>query len=270
MKKLLALMLVGILVAFAAPVLSSVEDPGTHCNVFFDVDVDKNVVKNEYRQVDKYLYLYVDAFIFVDEWAETEVVKCDLNEFNYADTFEVVNDDLIFESFNGFSGIAQVNQAAGSMNNQGNVVAVAVTNDAFSWALAHSQAAVEKVNYFNTHISYDDFLEDTIGFSFNGFSGIAQVNQAAGFMNNQDNAASVAANLGGNGLVAVSDAFLTMTNTDNNYFADFGNRTASIQNSFNGAAGIAQVNQGPGSMNNQANVVSISYSGYVGTFATNF
>ncbi len=44
--------------------------------------------------------------------------------------------DLIQDSFTGFQGIGQVNQSAGSMNNQGNVVSAAVTNKEAAWANA--------------------------------------------------------------------------------------------------------------------------------------
>lgn len=282
MKKVMVLMMAGLLVVFVGSALAQTAGWRPPCpppeppagqnfddptNVFFDVNVTKDVEKTETRTIEKDLSLTVTANITVTEWAQTEVVKCDLNRDNVADTFDVINADAIDGSFAGFVGIAQVNQAAGSLNNQGNVMAAAVTNDANSKAVAHSQAAVEAINLGNTHTSGEtsgDSLSDSICNSFAGFQGIAQVNQASGYLNNQNNAASIAATLNGNGLVALSDAFLTMHNAENNYNAYYGERTAAIGNSFNNAAGIAQVNQSPGSMNNQANVVSISYSGYSG------
>jgi hypothetical protein len=263
MKKLLALMLVGLMVALAAPALA--ED----CDVNFDVDVDKNVTIDESVLIQKYVFLFSVTFAEPDEFAEAAAYKCDENYDNYVNTWIAVNTDTIDDSFNGFEGIAQVNQAAGSLNNQGNNLAIAVTNAKpvdpngtdGTTGLSHAQAAVDKLNYANVHYSQCDTLTDSITGSFNGFDGIAQVNQSAGYMNNQNNNAAIAANLVDTGLVALSESFLTMTNVGNSYQAFDGVRTAEITGSFNGFAGIGQVNQSPGSMNNQANNVSVAYSG---------
>jgi hypothetical protein len=219
----------------------------------------------------------VDARIDPDEWAQCEVYKCDLNKGN--EVFEIfdprvevdLNVNSISGSFNDFTGIAQVNQAAGSLNNQGNITAIAVTNNPNvamdSWGykkdpgVSHTEVAVEQVNTDNCLTSILVTHRDAISDSFNeGFTGIAQVNQASGFMNNQNNVVGISANLN-KGAVALSDAFLTQSNTENKATFAAINYHAAINNSFTGATGIAQVNQAPGSMNNQANVVAISYAG---------
>jgi hypothetical protein len=263
-KLLLALMMISLVALFAVPAVAQESD----CNVHFDVDATKTVTIDQTVTITKDLNLYVDATFDPDEWAQAEAYKCDHNTGNYVEDEFSTNTNEICTSFNGFAGIAQVNQAAGSLNNQGNVVAVAVTNsNGFnSYTLSHAEVAIEKVNTFNVVDIDDTTYTDQICTSFNGFSGIAQVNQASGHMNNQNNAAGIAANLGNRGAVALTDSYLTMTNTNNR--AEFGDEegsvvfTASIGGSFNGgSSGIAQVNQSPGSMNNQANSVAISYAG---------
>jgi hypothetical protein len=195
--------------------------------------------------------------------------------------------DAIDKSFNGFVGIAQVNQAAGSGSNQGNALAAAVTdpnsdngdagyytasygkndrdnrNNDPKGAVAHTEVAIGQLNYDNcvtlTAVKFNDAIND----SFQNFTGVAQVNQSAGFGNNQKNAAAIAANVKTAGAVAISDTFMSQTNCANtvNLGADT-TVTATMAGSFTNGCGLAQVNQSPGSLNNQANTVAISYSGF--------
>jgi hypothetical protein len=281
MKKLINLLLVVLLVCLAMPALA--QDAIENCDVNFNVDVYKNKYIYENVYIDKDLDLKVDARIDPKEWAEVEVVKCDLNTGNRVieifdprnGTDPDLNVNTIDSSFVGFSGIAQVNQSAGSLNNQGNVTAIAVTNDpnannegfaSGGWGrkkddpgLSHTEVSAEQVNTRNALISILVTHTDAITDSFTDFTGIAQVNQASGFMNNQNNVVGISANLE-KGAVALSDAFLTQSNANNSAIFAAVNYSATITNSFTGS-GIAQVNQSPGSMNNQANIVSFSFAG---------
>jgi hypothetical protein len=199
----------------------------------------------------------------------------------------ITQNDLISKSFTDFVGIAQVNQAAGAGNNQGNALAAAVTdpnsdngdagyytasygkndrdnrNNDPKGAVAHTEVAIGQLNYDNcvtlTAVKFNDAIND----SFQNFTGVAQVNQSAGFGNNQKNAAAIAANVKTAGAVAISDTFMSQTNCSQK--VDIGTDTtvtAQIAGSFTNSCGLAQVNQSPGSLNNQANTVAISYSGY--------
>ncbi len=294
MKKVLLLVMAVSLLAFAAPALAQDLAPSLiiedleGCDVAFDVDVYKDKTIRILKDVDKYLDLKVDVKVDPAEWADVEVFKCDLNQNNSVDEKWVETKDEIAGSgsFNGFAGIAQVNQAAGVMNNQGNITAIAVTNnfgggvlessgggepgddliDPGSVALA--EVAVQLENNDNNYTSSGSGSQhmDKIENSFSGFRGIANVNQASGHMNNQNNVVGIAANLDPAGVVAEADTFLAMANCGNQAASgieDLRNK-AEINSSFNGACGIANVNQSPGSMNNQANIVTISYAGYSG------
>jgi hypothetical protein len=113
----------------------------------------------------------------------------------------------------------------------------------------------------------------TIANSFNCFDGIGQVNQSPGSMNNQNNVVAVSAGLTGsgspcgwwgsseNGLLATNDTFLAQNNVDNWAFPSGAYNSNLITGSFNGFTGIGQANQSSGSMNNQANIVSVSFAG---------
>ena len=112
-------------------------------------------------------------------------------------------------SFNGFIGIGQSNQSAGSMNNQNNVVSIAAGVGAASTAdktytyggkdsgvgssvaVAASELALN--NTCNTFCVDKASFTDTMTGSFNSFNGIGQSNQSAGNMNNQVNVVSVGA-----------------------------------------------------------------------------
>jgi hypothetical protein len=61
--------------------------------------------------------------------------------------------------------------------------------------------------------------------------------------------------------VAVNDTYLTQKNTLGWASVSFAINSNNINDSFNGFTGIGQVNQSAGSMNNQANIVSIAYTG---------
>jgi hypothetical protein len=198
--------------------------------------------------------------------------------------------DAIDKSFNGFVGIAQVNQAAGSGSNQGNALAAAVTDpnsdkkdggyggytasygknsrgDDYQnndpKAVSHTEVAIGQLNTYNDMEAKAAQFSDAMNDSFQNFTGVAQVNQSAGFGNNQKNAAAIAANVNTAGAVAISDSFMSQTNCANcvTYGPDT-KVTATIAGSFTNGAGLAQVNQSPGSLNNQANTVAISYSGF--------
>jgi hypothetical protein len=263
MKKLMVLLMAISLLALSVPVLAQCSgDPGG-CNVDFDVDVNKTVDIDKNVWIDKYFQFLVLARIDPESLAECDVFKCDLNEDNVVDSYVGTYTDDLYNSFNQFTGIGQANQAAGFANNQGNIVAAAVVSTNLS-AAAMTEVAVSQINYNNDLISFEDWTFDTITDSFNRFEGIGQANQAAGHMNNQNNVVAISAGLGSyvcDDLVATNDTFLTQTNTDNYAFATYALSANNINNSFNGFTGIGQVNQSSGSMNNQANIVSIAYTG---------
>jgi hypothetical protein len=176
--------------------------------------------------------------------------------------------DEIERSFNGFKGIAQTNQSAGFGNNQANAAAIAVTQannrkeESEGLAFATSVVLQGQLGQ-DIETGYRARYTDEIERSFNGFDGLAQTNQASGIGNNQKNSAVIAANVNTDGVLAASDALLAQASVFND--VDIAGRTvctASIERSFNGGSGLAQTNQSPGSANNQANQVAVSYAGF--------
>jgi hypothetical protein len=91
-------------------------------------------------------------------------------------------------SINDNIGVVGVNQNAGNMNNQTNSLALAVGPDAV-YALAEANLGQE--NAHNIVMELNTGKADTITGSINGNTGIVQVNQSVGNMNNQASAFSI-------------------------------------------------------------------------------
>jgi hypothetical protein len=271
MKKLVLLVMVLLL---AVPALAQNCSDPTGCNVSFDVNVEKDKVICDYTLNAKFFFTFAFTVLDPNSLADCEVFKCDYNTGNVVKSFVGTYDDNMTGSFSRFEGIGQANQAAGFAVNQGNVVAIAATEGTKKSA-AMTEVGVEQTNYNNKLESCFDLTASTICDSFNTFNGIGQVNQSPGSMNNQNNVVAVSAGLTGsgssggesfgysreNGVLATNDTFLSQNNVYNCAQVNFAYSYNSISGSFNGFTGIGQANQSSGSMNNQANIVSISFAG---------
>jgi hypothetical protein len=102
-----------------------------------------------------------------------------------------------------------------------------------------------------------DILRD----SGNSNAGVLTINQAAGNMNNQGSAISIAINVEENGTVGFAEAQAAVQQTNVNNLVDSINilfRDALIEGSINDNSGVVHVNQSPGQMNNQANALSLA------------
>jgi hypothetical protein len=182
-------------------------------------------------------------------------------------------------SVNNNTGVFGLNQDVGNMTNQGNAVSIAGVTDLPSFADA--QAGGDQSNTNNTAQDFerirdldgnvlefsdiqadhdrDRFLagkEATITNSISSNTGIMNVNQNAGNMNNQSNGVAIAIGLGA--LVALSENDLGQTNAHNTVTEVETVKHDTITDSINNNVGIVSVNQSVGNMNNQGNVVSLA------------
>lgn len=96
----------------------------------------------------------------------------------------------IADSINANAGVVGVNQNAGNMNNQANLVAMSV---GLGSHFALSESALGQVNVANHVVEAQTVKFDVITGSANGNTGVVGVNQSVGNMNNQASAVSVAA-----------------------------------------------------------------------------
>jgi len=238
-------------------------------NAQIDKDKDKRVV--ELIAKVKLVAILVVVLATPDKFAESEALFNQRNERNEACENCAEKRDKIIDSINRNTGLVSVNQAAGNMNNQG--TAIAFSFDAASppptdpgpnpdpgngkTGFAEAQASGTQYNQTNKVDSVNILFRDAlIRDSINGNTGLVYVNQAAGNLNNQANALSVAVSLAAG--VALSEADLGQFNTGNNVVEHDVFKTAVIANSVNRNTGIVGVNQTSGNMANQTNMVSIA------------
>jgi hypothetical protein len=270
MKKLSILVALLLLVGVTVPALADVD-------LYVDIKKDKDVEVNEFISIYKDIDFNVEVFLWTKEGAEAKSFVNQKNELNFVDPnfFCDKNDPtIIWNSINDNSGIVGVNQATGNMNNQGNVVSLAITDGAtkvdsdfvdghyfFKGGFAEAQASADQRNKLNlVYEDRSDLKLDLIKDSINHNKGIVGVNQSVGNMNNQLNQVALAAN--GYALVALAETDLGQLNAVNVVETSYGFKIDTICNSINYNKGIVGVNQSAGNMNNQANVVSIAATGF--------
>ncbi len=289
MKKLLPLFLVVGLLACALPALAGDGDVQFYAY--------KDITLTEYFDyTETVAFTGVGTFIFDGEaWAkiqeQQELYGLTLREIDTAATAS--KSASITDSFNNGTGIANVNQAPGNMNNQGNEVALSLGSSGHvieapigsdTYVGMYCEAQVVSVQY--NGILYDPATDtrtdagnsyepggftktDTIWNSFNGFEGIANVNQSAGSLNNQGNAVAIAGGVDQTVVKAATNVMLAQNNAYNVMAEGLGSQAGNNTNdtiangSFGGAFGVFNVNQSSGSLNNQQNVVTIGFAGPV-------
>ena len=143
-------------------------------------------------------------------------------------------------------------------------VLVDATPDKFS----ESEAIINQRNFDNEVCENCAEKQDQILNSGNSNAGVLTINQAAGNMNNQGSAVSIAVDLptppsetpGETGF-AEAQASASQYNQDN--LVESINiifREGTIDSSLNDNTGVVHVNQSPGNLNNQANALSIALS----------
>jgi hypothetical protein len=261
-----------------------------------DKNVDIYIWEGVFKlKLAAFLVLIIDN---PEKVAKSQVVFNQRNQRNRACENCAEKLDLIVGSINGNSGITTVNQSTGNMNNQGNLVSVAWANvgggpgteppedpgnprDPANTGHANSQVAGEQIlgngsagftdvdgrrehvletgqgNIVDTHNV--PFRDAVIGASVNDNSGITQVNQSAGNINNQANGVSLAFTFY-NG-IALSDTALGQWNAGNRVEERNVSKFALVRSSVNDNSGITQVNQTAGVLANQSNVVSLAITG---------
>jgi hypothetical protein len=249
-------------------------------DVFAHITKDKDVTITETLTITKRVRLRVIVNINVEKFAEATSLINQVNQDNEGCTNCAEKSDEIVQSANLNSGILNINQAAGNMNNQASAVSVSVdlrTTDGDGTPLppapgsrgfAEALAANEQINTSSNVRTINLFFRDAlIDRSFNMNSGIIHANQGTGNMANQANDVAMAVSFAIGG-VALSEADLGQTNslTDVQESDEFGDvndgigihKTATIRGSINGNAGIVGINQSSGNFANQANKVAFA------------
>jgi len=284
MRKLLMIGLASlVMVAWAAPALADV-------NVYADIDKEKTITVTETITITKTATVDVLVEAEGDQAAEAMAIANQENADNYACENCAEKQNYILGSVLTNTGITNVNQSVGNMNNQGNITAIAIDlpppdgddddgTPSDRSGFANAQASVDQQQGVFivdadgvTNLQVDGrilspnvvnstnilFRESLIQGSINHNVGVTNVNQAAGQMNNQANATALAVCL--DGAVALSETDLGQYSLGNQVYETFTLKTASILGSINENQGVTFVNQTSGNMANQGNALSLSYS----------
>jgi hypothetical protein len=284
MRKLLMIGLAWlVMAAWAAPALADV-------NVYADIYKDKNIYVDEQITIYKLVTVEVEVITEGDQAAESDAIANQTNADNFACENCAEKQNWIIGSVLSNTGITNVNQAVGNMNNQGNITAVAIDNAPPGGGsptppdrsgISNAQASVDQKQgrlllgfaenpetgelipiYEDSPNVVDSinilFRDSIITGSINHNVGVTNVNQAAGQMNNQANATALAVCL--DGAVALSETDLGQYSLGNQVYETFTTKTAQILGSINENRGVTFVNQTSGNMANQGNALSLSYS----------
>ncbi|QEX21994.1 hypothetical protein FRZ61_19230 [Hypericibacter adhaerens] len=274
-------------------------------NILANINKTKDITVTEWITISKTVNLTAVVDITPGKAAEATGIVNQTNYDNEACGNCAEKIDAIIDSIDGNTGLVNNNQSAGNMNNQGNAVSVAWDLDRPPGApppppqvpapgrsgFANSSADVDQKNgSFSPDESTTDIqaaavlgdpnIVDTINLLFrdaiisgsiNSNTGVVQVNQSVGNMNNQANQFVLAVSLLGDsqqGGVALSEADLGQVTTGN-YAQESDNvptsddttlvginKNTTIENSISFNTGVIGVNQSAGNMSNQANNVS--------------
>jgi len=269
--------------ALSLPVLADVSVTGT-------VSKTKEKSVTETVEIEKAHYIGVKQLATPTNSAEAQALKNDVNAANSVTEVPVpavpptydynaiveeytlvdpghpavpINKNALIDggSANDVAGVTGINQSPGSINNQGNAVSVSMTADGD--AFLHAEASAEKINGSQSTDSAGNNMNatesvrgDKIDTALTGVAGILGVNQAAGSINNQNNAAALS--VGKDSIAALSEADLGLVNVGNVSYEMAVQLTDTITGgALANASGIIGVNQSSGCMNNQANVVAV-------------
>jgi hypothetical protein len=235
-------------------------------NVYADINKDKDIIVAEWLYKLKLVYLTVTVTEEGNKAAESLALVNQENEFNTACENCAEKRSDITSSVKVNEGITNVNQSTGNMNNQGNVVSVAVDNRQENpppvapgeSGFAEAQASVEQDNNDNEINSVNILYRDSLIYdSVNDNTGITNVNQAAGQMNNQANATSLAVCRDGSVALSEADLGQAISGLDSIH-EDSTIKLASIDVSVLRNEGVTFVNQSSGNHGNQSNTLSLA------------
>jgi hypothetical protein len=264
-RGLLGVTLAGIFVFAASMANAEVYVTGT-------VDKTKTITVTETLDIQKYVFLTVFEFIYVDAVSEQDIVKNQENYLNFVED-ELASSvaEILDNTGAAINGVVLINQSPGHQNNQGNEISITYAiSPFFDGVFAHAQVSVGQNNYSNEYanVGGPTLNSDTIGEAggtdgpFSNGEGIVDINQASGHQNNQNNGQAIS--LGEYTVYALGEIDLGQFNTDNYINVSDQTRFDTIAGgAFAGFHGIVKVNQSAGSQNNQANVVNIAADTFV-------
>jgi hypothetical protein len=202
------------------------------------------------------LTLGADTFFF-DNFQESSLF---LNAGNLQNTLEESNTNhasSVINSFQNDTGLFNLNQASGSLNNQSNVSIITFTP---GMSLSDYQLEYSGESTNNTiKYSGQSFRQSLIDNSFSNSQGVFMVNQSPGNLNLQSNLFILSL---GSALVLGDAELATKTAGNVIEYAPNTNldRRDILSNSFSGTVGVGMISQSSGDLNTIRNTIGISFS----------
>lgn len=237
-----------------------------------DVIVDINISKDKDVVIDatfdEELTSAAEAFAINNQVSErNRVERSDRapSENNGFFDFAINLRATLVDSVRNNLGVLGLNQDAGNVNNQGNVVATAIIQQGSeepAGSFTHAEASTEQRSNDSSmdHNGSLDFENpdkaSRIHGSVSNNSGIVAINQATGNGLNQSNNIALSAGIGS--VLALSEADLGQESTGNTVEEVNTVKVDAIRGSGNGNVGVSSGNQSTGNFNNQANTVAFS------------
>lgn len=226
----------------------------------------KAILELELLLKTKRVEINVLVDVDLEQAAENGVFIKAINDSVAACDFCNYKEAKLENSITNNTGTVQVNQASGHINNQANVISIAVDSlpggspppSADKLSFTESQVVLEQANLNTITLTYDSDLYANILGSINSNTGVVQFNQNSSNVNNQHNIIAVAV---GSAAVALNEVALGQVNANLKAGDLDVTRITYIGNSINSNTGVVQVNQNVGTLNNQANIVSLSGTG---------
>lgn len=267
MKKLVCLMAMILALSVAMPARAQTQEGGTDVESFYAyadlaflaVGKAKLILELELLLKTKRVDINVDIDLIGSQAAENGVFIKAINDNVYGCDDCTIKDTNLDNSILDNSGVVQANQNSGHMNNQANVVAIAVDEDngtnGTKVSFTESQVVVEQANLDSETLTLDSTITASLNNAINKNTGVVQFNQNSGNANNQHNVIAIAV---GPAAVALNEVALGQVNANLVVNDTNSPRYASITNAINANTGAVQVNQNVGTLNNQANIISIS------------
>lgn len=260
--------------AAAVALIAGFAASSAKADVFVTADItkDKDVFVTENITKDKTVDITARTVIVPNRAAEALALANQRLEDNTTD-FSIGHNATMDASILTNVGVTNVNQTAGFLNQQGNLLAAAVDGagglEVDSFAEAQSSAQQWLGGDDNgtdigigggNIINFSGENEAAITDSINENAGVTSVNQSAGDMNQQLNGLSIGIAFAdeGNDAVALAEADLGQFLIGNQVEYGAAGEVATLTNSVVGNAGITGVNQTAGGFNQQANVVAVS------------
>lgn len=181
---------------------------------------------------------------------------------NYFESSNTNYGTSIINSYKENTGLFNLNQSSGNINNQSNLTVIIITPDSKGNILSSIGLTGIDISLGNT-IKYSGTIsrQSLIENSFENSKGLFLINQSPGSLNQQSNALIIS--LGVGSALMLSDFELATSSAGNSIQYEPGTVLESkdtINNSFSAMSGIVIINQSSGDLNIIRNNVGISFS----------